>query len=291
MVRASDKITRPRSARDGRVQCRIQDALRLLERIELPKVAKELKKAQVARQGRLADASKYPQVGLEQREQTLGPIFMDVTPRVFLLGVIDEVMRIALECPIAAGRIRIEPTARLDGEVGRLLDCLHRKISGRLDDNSPLTTDPGNNRGPVFVVVPPAGLAFLAASTRAASQYLLPAMCRLALVPGSMIEVIRFHRAFQLAVHLIGEGRIPEPPAPAVAGPTMDTQLSGTPPRRTRETEEKRRQNPMHDRALAAIQERSREVIEGTLTGLLFTAVALQAGLVVEAPHGPTLWL
>jgi len=64
VVQASDKITRPRSARDGRVQCRIQDALRLLERIELPKVAKELKKAQVARQGRLADASKYPQVGL-----------------------------------------------------------------------------------------------------------------------------------------------------------------------------------------------------------------------------------
>src|SRR5215468_9429580 len=78
-----------------------------------------------------------------------------------------------------------------------------------------------------------------------------------------------------------GEGRIPEPPAPAVAGPTIDTQLSGNPPRRTRETEEKRRQNPMHDRALAAIQERAREVIEGTLTGLLFTAVALQAGLVV----------
>jgi hypothetical protein len=37
----------------------------------------------------------------------------------------------------------------------------------------------------------------------------------------------------------------------------------------------------VHDRALAAIQERSREIIKGTLTGLLFTAVALQAGLVV----------
>ena len=54
----------------------------------------------------------------------------------------------------------------------------------------------------------------------------------------------------------------------------MDTPLSGNPPRRTRETEEKRRQNPMHDRALAAIQERAREVIEGALAGLLFTAVA-----------------
>src|SRR5262249_40088575 len=107
--RHPDKITRPRSARDGRVQRRIQDALSLLERIELPKVAQELKEAQVARKGRLADAAKHPQVGLEQREQTLRPIFMDVPPRGFLLGVIDEVMRIALERRIAAGRVRLQP--------------------------------------------------------------------------------------------------------------------------------------------------------------------------------------
>ena len=37
----------------------------------------------------------------------------------------------------------------------------------------------------------------------------------------------------------------------------------------------------MHDRALAAVQERAREVIAGALAGLLLTAVALQAGLVV----------
>ena len=37
----------------------------------------------------------------------------------------------------------------------------------------------------------------------------------------------------------------------------------------------------MHDRALAAIQECSREVIEGPLTVLRLTAVALQSGLVV----------
>ena len=42
----------------------------------------------------------------------------------------------------------------------------------------------------------------------------------------------------------------------------------------------------MHDRALAAIQERAREVMEGALAGLLFTAVALQAVLgVVGAPR------
>ena len=45
----------------------------------------------------------------------------------------------------------------------------------------------------------------------------------------------------------------------------------------------------MHDRALAAVQERSREVIEGALAGLLFTAVALQSGLVVVRPPRPNV--
>jgi hypothetical protein len=36
-----------------------------------------------------------------------------------------------------------------------------------------------------------------------------------------MVEVIRFHRAFQLAVHLIGQGGIAQPPAPAIAGPDL----------------------------------------------------------------------
>ena len=44
-------------------------------------------------------------------------------------------------------------------------------------------------------------------------------------------------------------------------------------------------QNPVHQRALAAIQERTREVIEGALAALLFTAVAFQAWLgMVRAP-------
>src|SRR5215471_4819129 len=51
--------------------------------------------------------------------------------------------------------------------------------------------------------------------------------------------------------------------------------------RGTRQAQQKGRENPVHDRALAAIQECAREVIEGTLTVLLFTAVALQSGLVV----------
>src|SRR5215472_14391594 len=178
MIQVLHKFSPPGLPCNGGVERRSQDQFGLLECSLVPKVPQELKEPHVPWQVALTEATKHPQVRLEQREQTLGPIFMDITPRVFLLGVIDEVMRIALERPIAAGGVRIEPTARLDGEVRGLLYCLHRKISGRLDDHSPLTTDPGNNRGPVFVVVPPAGLAFLAASTRAASQYLLPAVWR-----------------------------------------------------------------------------------------------------------------
>ena len=41
----------------------------------------------------------------------------------------------------------------------------------------------------------------------------------------------------------------------------------------------------MRQRALAAVQERAREIIEGALAVLLFTAVAFQSGLVViDAP-------
>src|SRR5262249_36050415 len=56
-------------------------------------------------------------------------------------------------------------------------------------------------------------------------------------------------------------------------------------PRRAGETQEKCGQNPVHHRALAAIQECAREVIEGALAALLFAAVAFQARLsVVGAP-------
>ena len=43
MVQAPDKITPPRSARDSRVQRRIQNHLGLLKRRQLIKVAQELK--------------------------------------------------------------------------------------------------------------------------------------------------------------------------------------------------------------------------------------------------------
>jgi hypothetical protein len=42
-----------------------------------------------------------------------------------------------------------------------------------------------------------AGLVFLAATTRVASQHLLPAVFLLALILGSVIEFIRLSRGFQ----------------------------------------------------------------------------------------------
>src|SRR5262245_45666605 len=76
--------------------------------------------------------------------------------------LVDKVVLVARQSPIATGRVRVELTACLHRNVGSLLDRLHREIFGRLDDDSPLATDPGDNRGPVFIVVPPTGLTLLA---------------------------------------------------------------------------------------------------------------------------------
>src|SRR2546423_11347386 len=121
-------------------------------------------------------------------------MLMDLPAGILLLRVIDIVMPIALQRPIAAGRVRVQPTARLHGEVSGLLHCLHGEIAGRLDDDSALTADPRDNRWPVFVIMTPTGLTFLAATTRTASQRLLPALRRLTLVASGMVEVIGFHR-------------------------------------------------------------------------------------------------
>ena len=169
----------------------------------------------------------------------------------------------------------------MHGEVRRLLDRLHGEIAGRLDDDRPLPTDPSDHRRPILVIMATTGLAFLPPATRSAPQRLLATALRLSLVTGGVVEVIGFHGACQLAVGFIGEGRIAQPPAPAIARPVMHPQLSRNTSRGTRQAQEKCREDPVGEGALAAIQERAREVIEGALALLLFTAVAFQAGLVV----------
>jgi hypothetical protein len=117
-------------------------------------------------------------------------------------------MHVAFQRLIAAGGIGREPTARLHRQVGGLLHRLDGEIPRRLYDDCPLATDPRDDGGPVFVIMAPPGLTFLAAPTRSASQCLLPALLRLPLVTRGVVEVIRFNRAFELAMHLIRQRRI-----------------------------------------------------------------------------------
>jgi hypothetical protein len=99
-----------------------------------------------------------------------------------------------------------------------------------------------------------------------------------------VIEFIRFNRAFQLALHLIGQGRIAQPLAPPIAGPEMDIQLSDDATRRTRETEEKGGQNPVRQRPLALVQQGMGKVVEGALAAMAPVAFA-PGSVVVMAPR------
>jgi hypothetical protein len=187
----------------------------------LTNVPQALKEAHVSRQVACADAPKHPQIRLEQGEQALGSILVHLPTGVRFLGVIDELVHIALHRPIAAGGVGLQPAARVDGEVGRLLHGLHRELFGRLSDDSALAADPCNHGGPIFIEMPPTGLAFFAAAPWAAPQVLVPTVFGLAFLPGSVIELIRFNSALSQAIHVIGQGGVAQPPAPARAGPEM----------------------------------------------------------------------
>jgi hypothetical protein len=84
--------------------------------------------------------------------QTFSSILMDLSPCLCLLHVLDIGMPIALQRPVAAGRVRLQRTAGLDSEVSRLLRCLHGDIAGHLDDDRALATEPGDDGWPVFVI-------------------------------------------------------------------------------------------------------------------------------------------
>src|SRR5215468_1493238 len=195
-------------------------------------------------------------------------------------------MLITRDQPVAAGRVRVELAAGLHGEVGGLLHRLDRQVPCRVDHDATLTAYPGDNGRPIFVVMAPPGLAFLATPPWLAAQRFLPTLLGLPLLASGVIELIRFHGALQLPLHLVGQGGIAQPPAPPIAGPDMHAHLPRNAPRRAGETEQKSGQNPVHDRALTAVQERAREVIEGAIATFLFAAVAFQARLgVIGAPR------
>src|SRR4029434_9848651 len=76
---------------------------------------------------------------------------------------------------------------------------------------------------------------------------------------------------------------IAEPPAPAIARPDMDPYLPCNTPRRTGEAQEKSREDPVRQRALAPMQQGPREVGEGALAAVAPIAFAPGA-VVVHAP-------
>jgi hypothetical protein len=254
----------------------IHNHLGLLERRELMKVAQELEESHIPRQIRFADASKHPQIRLEQGEQALRAILVHVTTRILFLRMIDELVDVALHGPIAAGRIGIQATACVHREIGRFLHRLDGKVSRRLYDDATLAADPGDNRGPIFVIMPPTGLTLLATTPWSPSQRFLPALLGLALLASRVIEVIGFDRACQLATHLVRQGGIAQPPAPAIAGPNVDAQLSGNAPGETGKAQQKGGENPVRHGPLALVQQGRGEVVdvEGALAALAPVAFA-----------------
>ena len=241
-------------------------------------IGRESKAGQL-RAAQIDHTTKHPQRRLAQRQQALCPILMPITAGVFLLRVLDRLLLVARQGPGAAGRIRLELTARLPCDVSRLLSRLHRAIFGRLDDDRPLATHPGNKGGPGLVVLAPAGLAFFAAPTWLATQRLLPTPFGLPRVAGGMGEGIRFHRPCQLARHFVRHRGIPQPPAPTRAGAAMDSHLPRDTLRRTGETEQTGREHPVRQRSLALVEQRVGAVGDGALAAVAPVAFAPRSGV------------
>jgi hypothetical protein len=88
---------------NAEVSRRLQDQLRLLERVLLTEVPQELKESDIPWQVELTHTLKHPQVRLAQRTHTLGPMLMHLAMRILLVGMVDVFMLIAFQRPIPAG--------------------------------------------------------------------------------------------------------------------------------------------------------------------------------------------
>src|SRR5262245_11714795 len=107
---------------------------------------------------------------------------------IFLLRMVDVRMEVSLQGLLAAGRVGVEPTTRLDSEISGFLHRADGEIPDRLHDGSPLTAHPCDHGRPVFVIMAPTGLAFLPATPRPTSQVFFAPLCRLPLIPSGVIE-------------------------------------------------------------------------------------------------------
>ncbi len=178
----------------------MQDEFGLLERIPLTTVSQKLQAAEVPRQVGFADTTERPEQGLEQGNQTLRPRLVTLPAYIVLLRVSDERMEVSLPRPRAAGRVGIQATARLNGEIGRLLYGLDRKIPDGLHDEGTLAADPRDACGPIFVLMTAARLALLATAACPASQVFFSSVLRLPRMASGVLEFIRFDSPRQLAL-------------------------------------------------------------------------------------------
>jgi hypothetical protein len=167
------------------------------------KVVQELKESDVSRQDAFTHAAKHAQIRLEQRKEAFRAILVHVPTCILLLRVIDQLMHVVFQRPIAAARVGVEPTTRLRCEVGSFLHCLDSEIAGRLQDDSALATDPGDDCRSVFVIMVPTGLTLLAATTRSTPQVLFSSVLGLSLLARGVIEFISFDRAVHLPSNAI----------------------------------------------------------------------------------------
>jgi len=282
MVQALHKLTPPSPGGNGRVERRPHDQLRLFDGVLRTQVPQELQEADLPRQVACAHATEHASGGLAEGQQARRPMLMPVTTRVLWLGVMDERVPLPLARPLAARRVGAEPTARVPGAVGGLLDRLDRAILDRLQPDGTLTTHPRAARRSVCVLMPPARCALLTPPTGPAPPCLRPAGWGVACGARRLRPLIRRHRARPPTSGVGGDGGLPEPPAPALPGPTLDAQLSGHTPRRTREPEEKRRQHPVRQRPLAPVEQGSGEVVAGALAA--GTPGAVPPGAIVGRP-------
>jgi hypothetical protein len=227
----------------------------------------------------VAEATHPPSVRLEPREQVLRPVLMHVTTGRLLLRLVDERLRLTGQGPIAAGRVGIESTPRWPREVGGLLYRLHRQISTRLEDDSPLAADPCADRGPILVVVTPSGLACLAATPWWASPRVLPARLGVSLRARGGVEGIGFDRPCPRTTALIRQGGLTSPPAPTIAGADMDPSRPSHAARCTPQAQPAGAKHPGRRRPLALVQHRAGEILEGARA--VVAAVAVQSRLVM----------
>src|SRR5207302_5629133 len=124
------------------------------------------------------------------------------------------------------------------------------------------------HRGPVFVIMAPTRLTFLAAPTRSTPQRLLPTLLGLPLLASGVVEGIRFDGPFSVTLHCIGQRSMAQPPAPPITGADMDPHCPRNAPGRTGKAQQKGGQNPVRQRPLTLMESRIGQVMEGALAAL-----------------------